>query len=92
MVLGIEPLTTELLDRHMLGMLSLGPQRFGRLPLEQGQPLAILGDEWLMRNVARHLAGKFGHALKLMFILIAVARFRAAGAKDDDHHVTLSRL
>ena len=63
-----------------------GAERLGRLPLEQGQSLAVIGHIRLVREVTWHLASQVLHPPECGPVFLAEPHFGAVGAKDDDDH------
>src|SRR5262249_51774400 len=72
MILGVEFLPAQLLDREMFRMGGPRTQRVGRLPFKQREPLAIFRHIPFVGYVTRHLAGKLAHAKEPSPIFLAL--------------------
>src|SRR5262249_21156883 len=87
-ILGVELVPAELLGGYMLRVGGPGAQGFRRFPLEQREPLAVVGDVRLVGDVARHGARNIGHPVERFLVRGAVSLGGAARAKNDHHHAT----
>src|SRR5690348_13536795 len=77
MILAVVLLARELLRRPMLG---IGPPRahaFLVLELDDRHPLAVVGEEALMGDVAWHRPGEFVHPIGQRDVFVADARAQA---------------
>src|SRR5262249_15586649 len=86
MILNVEFLPAQLLDREMFGIGGPRAQRVGRLPFKQREPLPVFRDITLVRYVTGHVAGEFAHAKEPLSIFLTIALRRAPSAKYNHHH------
>src|SRR5690349_16832386 len=85
MILAVVLLPRELLRRPMLGIGSPRAHAFLVLELDDSHPLAVIGEEALMRDVAWHRPGEFVHPIGQRDVFIADARAQAGAKHGHDH-------
>src|SRR6185312_2474493 len=84
-ILGIEALAGLFLGGAVLRMHAPGAHALLALEFDDGHPLAIVGEEALVRDVAGHGAGDLVHARGEHQVLLAHVGHQARAEHRDDH-------
>src|SRR5262249_43674981 len=71
----------------VLRMPSPGAHSFFRFELDHGDALAVVGEEALVRDIARHGGGELAHAVRQRHVFVPHAGHQA-GAEDGHDHGT----